>query len=688
MEIPVKSTFFPPMRLSPREVATYIDKSQRALDQLRDAATSFSWKRIESKDGLVLGKVHCIEQHPKASRVGKSTACLVVRGTATIRATVAEVLQLVGAPETPTYRNCMRRLHGKPFLDAISLASIACVDPSSTCRVKWAAFKDADTCLDYCFLEATGVAVDARTGVTYGYCVLHSLDRPREVPSLAALGFRRDEFRRTGVLVYPSGNNDDTVTVTLLAQGSPDKLSLEKLEGLLTQRIARVLTRLPDFVSMRRLGAIPAVDKSQWIHDTCRKFCAVCLKSFHFARKHHCRLCGEVVCGSCAAPREVDIGALGTSAMVRVCSACVSHAHAVAASVEDAPRPRRRSVSADHMEQLQLAHDAFDVVDRRVLARHESNQEAHRDKDTRKGAPPQRAASLDTADARHPPPILSNLHHASPPKARTVSMYATVPTTALELDALRDRGLSKASFISVDSEANDDDDDDMAIAPVVADTLTAAKMQGVQEIFSRLAQIRATLNQNVLPPPPVSVAGSVSSPPVVPLLLLDGEPRENVVFEDDDDDNDDDDDLHDDHHEDDVDEGGVDVNDLDDDEDDDMHDDDLHDHDAEPRLAKDDMPEDGDDDDDLAAKRRPSITTNQGTDVEDLRSQISELHRLLEAATMQLTAAETQSSSTYRDRALQIVELQSGNNGKDPLVVARRRAHRAVVGELHDIMGL
>lgn len=57
-----------------------------------------------------------------------------------------------------------------------------------------------------------------------------------------------------------------------------------------------------------------------WIPDNEVSECQTCMKSFSFlVRKHHCRLCGRVVCGECSKYRMV---LERTNKPVRVCCSC------------------------------------------------------------------------------------------------------------------------------------------------------------------------------------------------------------------------------------------------------------------------------------------------------------------------------------------------------------------------------
>ncbi|ETV77658.1 hypothetical protein, variant [Aphanomyces astaci] len=682
-----------------------------------------------------------------------------MRGTTTVRATVAEVVQLVGAADTADARKAMRRLHGKNFVDTMTLARVHCGDDDDgrlqSCHVKWAAFKESDTSVDYCFVEFAGVQVDAR-GSPLGFCILSSIERPKEVMSMAALGFRRDEFHRTGFLVYPSLDNPEAVHVTAIAQStSTDKTtSVDKLEATLHHRLSRVLLALPDFVTMRRLGCLPAVDRSQWIQDACRKFCAVCLKSFHFLRKHHCRMCGEVVCGTCAVPREVDLPSLGSSALVRVCSVCVGRAHAVAGQqVQVFSRQRRPSsgVPPRHRTTLvsqveggatnnQLALDPFDVVDRQVLAQHYNRlhrrQDDDHDLDIR--------TTLGTADGHDD--MHQDLATTAQPQRATSRASPNVPTTSHRL-VYDSSGTSGHEHLQ-ESEPHQEY---QGMACTVA-SVGATQLRNVQELSLRLTRIRDMLNQNSMPPPSsVSTSWVMLSPSSVPHksvhtqrrhalerdfeVLDDDDVRQDVLHS-----NDVAPELADNNYSSNDDDGGLDdssgslheeggegsghsnghedlersTSDLDS-NDEDIHDDFRDDEDEDDLLVYNQAATSasfGHKAETNGGEPPPSSTAAKNkanldgfdahnrhvipSDVDDLRFQISHLHHLLALANQKLDAVEAsvaQSPQTHNPthnvhRTVGVVELQTGNSATDPCVVQRRHAHRAVVLELHAIMGL
>ncbi|KDO19995.1 hypothetical protein SPRG_14575 [Saprolegnia parasitica CBS 223.65] len=350
LEVPVKPTFFPTTTISSADASAYRQLARYALDDLQHAMATYAWKRVESRDGLLIGKVHCIEQDELDARGG--TPCLVMRGAINVRATVPEVLAILAPSTTDESRRWMHRVHAKKYIDGLVLASVASDSANDELRVKWAAFKDdVGPALgrDYCLLEYAGLQTPLSGGPPRGFCVYHSIDRPREVPSLSTFGYRRDSMRRTGFLIVPSSTSPEMVHVTyLLSSSSPRDVPMDKWESALAQRFA-CLNTLGPLIAQRRLSQLPIADRALWVPDNQRKFCAVCLQSFHFRRKHHCRSCGEVVCASCADHHTLEVPVLGLLP-VRLCNVCISKANAV----RSPPPTRRKSIVLLEDIQLQL----------------------------------------------------------------------------------------------------------------------------------------------------------------------------------------------------------------------------------------------------------------------------------------------------------------------------------------------
>jgi hypothetical protein len=76
------------------------------------------------------------------------------------------------------------------------------------------------------------------------------------------------------------------------------RLDRNKSTNQLLIRLERLLRNLPSDPLKRRLHEQSVVP---WLPEEMVKLCPSCAKSFNIARrKHHCRLCGSVMCTDCS----------------------------------------------------------------------------------------------------------------------------------------------------------------------------------------------------------------------------------------------------------------------------------------------------------------------------------------------------------------------------------------------------
>ncbi|GMF37105.1 unnamed protein product [Phytophthora fragariaefolia] len=61
----------------------------------------------------------------------------------------------------------------------------------------------------------------------------------------------------------------------------------------------------------------------QWVRNAERTECVVCCRRFNqlTRRRHHCRLCGEVICRECSVHKDVDLPTFGPT-VLRICTCC------------------------------------------------------------------------------------------------------------------------------------------------------------------------------------------------------------------------------------------------------------------------------------------------------------------------------------------------------------------------------
>ncbi|KAH7462968.1 1-phosphatidylinositol 3-phosphate 5-kinase FAB1 [Phytophthora ramorum] len=379
MEFPLKTDFFPQVRLTADERRRYVATGEQSARALRSSMKTLDWKKTMEKDGVTYAQAHCIEgsssvpNSPSASMAAGKTddaiasACLMMSATAFAAGTISEALEALASPVTEDYRRAMHFLHGPRFVDGVCLHTIAGASPTadkltnqgSSARssnsqafttVKWAAFDDgkglntpgSSAGTDYCFLEHSGIHRGDANGSDpelFGFSIQESIARESEVPSLAGVGLARGHLHRTGILILPT-DRSDVVQVTSILQmrvsqgstlggmsdGNGAASSAGKAGALALARRMRcrvsAVGRLDLLLERRRLNKLEHVSRADWVADDARKACAVCVKPFALRRrKHHCRHCGEVVCASCAPAREVDADA--ATIHVRICTACV-----------------------------------------------------------------------------------------------------------------------------------------------------------------------------------------------------------------------------------------------------------------------------------------------------------------------------------------------------------------------------
>ncbi len=131
-----------------------------------------------------------------------------------------------------------------------------------------------------------------------------------------------------------------------------------------------------------------AIGPQPWVSDDERRTCTLCERKFHpFFRKHHCRMCGRIICAKCS-PSRASLPDLGYQNLVRVCSPCFAGRNVQ--SPFDAVEASAPVSSASH---LQRQNADFPVVASKDISL-----------ETGRGTPSQlQEASLFEAPATPPP---------------------------------------------------------------------------------------------------------------------------------------------------------------------------------------------------------------------------------------------------------------------------------------------
>ncbi|ETL91954.1 hypothetical protein L917_09583 [Phytophthora nicotianae] len=178
-----------------------------------------------------------------------------------------------------------------------------------------------------------------------------------------------------GFLLYPTDNSDktDVVFYMSIAQDNPNNRSSNPAlnNPMLTQcsdrqfrafqsvvrQMALQIGRLDNAVDSYKMSLhLESLRTLQWVHNAERNECVVCFRRFHqlTRRRHHCRLCGEVICRECSVHKDIDLPTFGPTAL-RICTSCnqihssrSQEAKTSSSQSPEKPRRRRGTLTPDH----------------------------------------------------------------------------------------------------------------------------------------------------------------------------------------------------------------------------------------------------------------------------------------------------------------------------------------------------
>ncbi|RLN51073.1 hypothetical protein BBJ28_00000758 [Nothophytophthora sp. Chile5] len=139
-----------------------------------------------------------------------------------------------------------------------------------------------------------------------------------------------------GFLLYPTDSSDKTDVVFYMSiaqdRGSaPATAMLTQCSDRQFRALQQVLRQMA--LNMERLEnaadaylmslRLESLQASRWVRNAERSECVVCFRRFHqlTRRRHHCRLCGEVICRECSVQKDVDLPTSGPT-VLRICSPC------------------------------------------------------------------------------------------------------------------------------------------------------------------------------------------------------------------------------------------------------------------------------------------------------------------------------------------------------------------------------
>lgn len=133
-----------------------------------------------------------------------------------------------------------------------------------------------------------------------------------------------------GFLFYPTDTVDatDVLFYISVAQEDPHAVSISDRQfravQRMMQRMARGVGRIKNAVDAYTMSLrLEMLRNTRWVRNTERAECVVCYRRFHqlTRRRHHCRLCGDVICRDCSVYKDADLPTIGPT-VLRVCKLC------------------------------------------------------------------------------------------------------------------------------------------------------------------------------------------------------------------------------------------------------------------------------------------------------------------------------------------------------------------------------
>lgn len=152
---------------------------------------------------------------------------------------------------------------------------------------------------DHCFLEYMTYTKDAH-GRDMGIRISMSVDLP-ECPELTRLKVKRMHLLIV-TAVRPSRQSSNSTDVFIMAEND---FSGSHVDAGYYKRYMSIWRHLSHLVDSKRILEQGMVRRNNWVPNSSRRECSVCKRKFHATRyRHHCRLCGDVICGHCVVLRD------------------------------------------------------------------------------------------------------------------------------------------------------------------------------------------------------------------------------------------------------------------------------------------------------------------------------------------------------------------------------------------------
>ncbi|KAG7389062.1 hypothetical protein PHYPSEUDO_011331 [Phytophthora pseudosyringae] len=330
---PLPDNYFPEIRLTPKDVKNYesqmqeIVKNALAEYELHEAKGAYPVYRAPWS---LVGKVEGLTTIKKETPDSPTTSQARIFGR--INGDYRHFIDFFYA-ETSAELFAWNQFMFGYATDAAVLKNIHTVASKQKCLymgIKWTCLNPSPLVKkrDNCYMEYLIYTKDLR-GRDVGVRVTLPLDIP-ECPGLPKK-LKTKRIRLNTVWISRPADREPNVTEFFM-------LSQNNFNGLAVtanyyKRMMNILMNMAVFVDSRRILMQGVMQRKSWAKTGSRKSCSVCSRKFGpTRRRHHCRLCGDLICRRCAilrdAPKEDDASAGSNRTFVIVktkfCVLCVT----------------------------------------------------------------------------------------------------------------------------------------------------------------------------------------------------------------------------------------------------------------------------------------------------------------------------------------------------------------------------
>ncbi|KAF4318432.1 hypothetical protein BBO99_00007096 [Phytophthora kernoviae] len=304
-----------------RQYIEFAESSIRKVFALSDCHKN-SWIPMREKKNVAIYRNFGQMRGPKAYKSNVAE----VGGKGQLTASLEQVGRAYAAHDDALFRRLMKKLN-PAVMDAAVLFTIVPRTPLTPFRyigIKWYAVKTPTPIVshrDYCCLEVQDKIMDSFGNEMY-IRILNSIEI-NECPSLEnSHGLVRAKIL-AGYMYRTDRAEPNVVRVHHVARFDPGgyfpaQWAFKTAESQLVNSIVQIRR----IIDKQQMNACTFVDKRQWVPNHERLHCAVCSRTFGtFRPRHHCRSCGEVICGKCSIFKSVEVPGT-TIKNVRICSIC------------------------------------------------------------------------------------------------------------------------------------------------------------------------------------------------------------------------------------------------------------------------------------------------------------------------------------------------------------------------------